>query len=83
MHNHKFIDFVFVEDRKLFVGMISKTTTEDDLRVMFAPFGTIENVTVLRDVDKRSKGGYRVPCDITISVLFVFYLYYLQYATYI
>jgi CUG-BP- and ETR3-like factor len=36
--------------------MISKASTEDDLRLMFAPFGTIENVTVLRDADKRSKG---------------------------
>ena len=44
------------DDRKLFVGMISKATSEDDLRLMFAPFGTIENVTVLRDADKRSKG---------------------------
>ena len=45
-----------LDDRKLFVGMISKTTSEDDLRLMFAPFGTIENATVLRDADKRSKG---------------------------
>lgn len=44
------------DERKLFVGMISKTTSEDDLRLMFAPFGTIEDVTVLRDADKRSKG---------------------------
>ena len=50
------VNFVLPDDRKLFVGMISKTTSEDDLRLMFAPFGTIENVTVLRDADKRSKG---------------------------
>ncbi|XP_015757196.1 PREDICTED: CUGBP Elav-like family member 1 [Acropora digitifera] len=44
------------EDRKLFVGMISRKATEDDLRMMFSPFGAIEELTILRDSDGKSKG---------------------------
>lgn len=30
-----------VEDRKLFIGMVSKKCNENDIRVMFSPFGQI------------------------------------------
>ena len=36
--------------------MISKKATEDDLRMMFSPYGTIEELTILRDSDGKSKG---------------------------
>jgi len=44
------------EDRKLFIGMICKKLGEEDLRVMFSPYGTIQELTVLKNTDGVSKG---------------------------
>ena len=38
------------------MGMLSKHCTEDDVRVMFEPYGAVEEVTVLRDKEGQSKG---------------------------
>jgi len=43
-------------DRKLFVGMVCKKLSEDNIRNMFDKFGSIEECTILRDNNGISKG---------------------------
>ena len=44
-------------ETKLYVGNLSYTTTEEDLRTLFAQAGTVTTVTMIKDRDTgRSKG---------------------------
>ncbi|XP_073515070.1 CUGBP Elav-like family member 1 isoform X12 [Phyllobates terribilis] len=45
-----------VEDRKLFIGMVSKKCNENDIRVMFSQYGQIEECRILRGPDGLSRG---------------------------
>ncbi len=44
-------------ESKLFVGNLAYSSTEDDLRTMFAQAGTVKSVTIIKDRETgRSKG---------------------------
>ncbi|KAK6732315.1 hypothetical protein RB195_016601 [Necator americanus] len=43
-------------ERKLFIGQLSKKHNEDDIRNYFGKFGHIEECTVLREADGKSRG---------------------------
>jgi CUG-BP- and ETR3-like factor len=45
------------EERRLFVGMLSRDLSEDDVRLMFAQFGPVEDVSILRNAQGTSKGA--------------------------
>lgn len=43
-------------ERKLFVGMLNKKLTEEDVKAMFIQFGHIEDCSVLKDAEGKSRG---------------------------
>ncbi len=47
------------EEYKLYVGMISRQSTEDDIRKLFEPYGVLKEVHILRqnDAKQSSKGN--------------------------
>lgn len=44
------------EERRLFIGMLPKTMSDNELTIMFAPYGALEDCVILKDRDGLSKG---------------------------
>lgn len=57
-----FVDsLLFVEEeRRLFVGMLPKNMGDNELTLMFAPYGALEDCVILKDRDGQSKGEQRI-----------------------
>jgi len=45
-------------EKKLYVGNLSFTTTEDELRTLFAQAGVVESVTLIKDRDSGTSKGF-------------------------
>ena len=46
----------YSEERRLFVGMLSRGMSEEDVQTMFTPYGRVEDVSILRNAEGFSKG---------------------------
>lgn len=44
------------QENKLFVGMAPKSATEEDIRAVFEPYGTLREIHVIRNQDGTNKG---------------------------
>lgn len=58
--SYSFVDSLLFleEERRLFVGMLPKTMSDNELTVMFAPYGALEDCVILKDRDGQSKGEH-------------------------
>ena len=45
-------------EKKLYVGNLSYTTTEEDLRTLFSQAGTVESVALIKDRDTGNSKGF-------------------------
>lgn len=63
------MNVIISDERKLFVGMISKKCSENDIRMIFSPFGSIEDCTVLRDQNGQSRGKLKLEIQRSLSKL--------------
>ena len=58
------LSFIYVhtnthaEERRLFVGMLNRDFTEEDVMAMFSTYGHVEDVSILRNKEGVSKGVY-------------------------
>jgi RNA recognition motif-containing protein len=60
-------------ETKIFVGMLPKLITSEDLRALFSEFGEIEDAVVLTSQSSESKGFFFVTCWFCL-VMFLFLL---------
>jgi RNA recognition motif-containing protein len=72
-----------VLEHKLFVGMVPKAATDEDLRALFAPFGTIEECVILRSPTDNTSKGARVfkfcICILYLSLSLFFFFFFSSY----
>ncbi len=51
---------ITAEQPKLFVGSLPKAFEEEDVRALFAPYGEIAEVFIMRDQNKVPKGRFKI-----------------------
>ena len=59
-HTHTAHAHTHTGDRRLFVGMLSRNMTEEEVRAMFGRFGVVEDVSILRTAEGGSKGVLKI-----------------------
>ena len=56
-HTHTLpLPHTYTEERRLFVGMLCRNLSEDDVKALFNTYGAVDDVSILRNADGKSKG---------------------------
>lgn len=65
-------------ETRLFVGRLPRDSTEEDLRELFAPYGQIEEITILYGPSGEHRGSYQISSTSPSLSSFIFHSRFLN-----